>query len=83
MKHARGDFKERQFGAIRTKIGEALRAQYDLMEPPPRSLVDLLRKLEIRECAREITEARLYAEIDGCVAAMVRAANRKPRDPQA
>jgi hypothetical protein len=49
MKHAHDDFRERQFRSIRTKLGEALRAQYDLMEPPPQSLVDLLRKLEIRE----------------------------------
>jgi hypothetical protein len=83
MKHEHDDFRELQFGAIRTNLGEALREQYDLMEPPPQSLVDLLRKLEIRECAREITEARLYAEVDECVGAMVQAANKKPREPQA
>ena len=65
--------------AIRTKLGAALREQYDLTEPPGQSLIDLLRKLEIREGAREMTEARLFAEVDECVAAMVEAANGKPR----
>ncbi len=81
MKHAHDDFRERQFGAIRTKLGEALRARYDLTEPQPQGLVELLRQLEIRERSRETAEARLYAEVDECVAAMVDAANRKPRDP--
>ena len=65
--------------AIRTKLGAALREQYDLTEPPGQSLIDFLRKLEIREGAREMTEARLFAEVDECVAAMVEAANGKPR----
>jgi hypothetical protein len=82
MKHQHDDFRASQFKAIRTGLGGALREQYDLTEPPPQSLIDLLRKLEIRECAREITEGRLYAEFDECVAAMVQAANRKPREPQ-
>jgi len=81
MKHKHNDFRESQFKAIRIKLGGALREQYDLREPPPQSLVDLLRELEIRECAREITEARLYAEVDECVTAMVQAANGRPREP--
>ena len=83
MEHERDDFRASQFKTIRTKLGEALREQYDVTEPPPQSLIDLLRKMEIRECTREITEARLYAEVDECVAAMVQPADRKPREPQA
>ena len=64
--------------AIRTRLGAALREQYDLAEPPGQS-----RKLESRECARETTEARLYPEVDDSVATLVEAANSKPRKRQA
>jgi hypothetical protein len=60
-----------------------LREQHDLMESTPKGLVELLRRLEIRESGREISEARLYAEVDACVAEMVRAANRKPSSERA
>jgi hypothetical protein len=83
MKHRHDDFTQSQFGAIRTRLGEALREQYDLMESTPKGLVELLRRLEIRESGREISEARLYAEVDACVAEMVRAANRKPSSERA
>jgi hypothetical protein len=83
MKHQYDDFRASHFKAIRTRLGAALREQYDLTEPPAQSLIDLLRKLEISKCARETTEARLYAEVDECVAAMVQTANRKPRKPGA
>jgi hypothetical protein len=83
MKHRHDDFTQSQFRAIRTRLGEALREQYDLMESTPKGLVELLRRLEIRESGREISEARLYAEVDACVAEMVRAANRKPSSERA
>jgi hypothetical protein len=83
MKHRHDDFTQSQFGAIRTRLGEALREQYDLMESTPKGLVELLRRLEIRESGREISEARLYAEVDACVAEMVRATNRKPSSERA
>jgi hypothetical protein len=83
MKHRHDDFTQSQFGAIRTRLGEALREQYDLMESTPKGLVELLRRLEVRESGREISEARLYAEVDACVAEMVRAANRKPSSERA
>jgi hypothetical protein len=83
MKHRHDDFTQSQFGAIRTRLGEALREQYDLMESTPKGLVELLHRLEIRESGREISEARLYAEVDACVAEMVRAANRKPSSERA
>jgi hypothetical protein len=66
---------------IRTKLGEALREQYNLMDPTPPSLPELLSKLENSAHVRDITRGRLYAEIDECVAALVNAANRKPREP--
>jgi hypothetical protein len=67
--------------AIRTQLGEGLRAQHDLMEPLPPRLLDLLARLETRIYVRETREAKLYAEFDECVAALVGAANRKPREP--
>jgi hypothetical protein len=68
--------------AIRTKLGDALREQYDLLEPVPPSLVELLARLSASVRFRETTEAKLYAEIDECVAALVQAANRKPRETE-
>jgi hypothetical protein len=74
------DFKERPyFVAVRAKLGEALREKYDLMEPLSPGLLELLAQLDSRAHVRQIREAELYAEIDECVAAMVNAANRKPR----
>jgi hypothetical protein len=75
MKHQHDDFRQSQFGAIRTKLGKVLREQYDLTEPPPQSLVELLRQLDAR-VTRETTEARLYAAVDECVAAIVDTGNR-------
>jgi hypothetical protein len=68
--------------AIRTKLGDALREQYDLMKPVPPSLVELLTQLNARVRFRETTEAKLYAEIDECVAALVMAAHGKPQEPE-
>jgi hypothetical protein len=67
--------------AIRTKLGQALREQYNLAEPLPQSLVELLSQLDIGACVRDVTRERLCAEVDECVAAMVHAANRKSREP--
>jgi hypothetical protein len=68
--------------AIQTKLGDALREQYDLMEPVPPSLVELLAQLDTSVRHREARAAKLYAEFDRCVAALVCAANRKPREPE-
>jgi hypothetical protein len=76
------DFRDSRYdGAIRDKLGEALRKQHDLMEPLPPGLVELLGRLEAGAGVRETPRARLYAAVDECVAAMVHAANRKPREP--
>jgi hypothetical protein len=68
-------------GAIRDRPGEALRQQHDLMEPLPPGLVELLGRLEAGAGVRETPRTKLYAAVDECVAAMVRAAKRKPREP--
>jgi hypothetical protein len=76
-----GDFEERPyFVAVRSKLGEALREKYDLMEPLSPGLLALLAQLDTGINVRQTTEARLYAEFDECVAAMVFAADRKPRE---
>jgi hypothetical protein len=71
-----GDFRNSRYGgAIRAKLGETLRKRHDLVEPLTPRLLELLAQLDIRER----TEAKLYAEVDECVAVMVSAANGKPR----
>jgi hypothetical protein len=57
------------------KIGAALRDQYDLTEPPPQSLVDLLNQLDAR-IDRERTKARLYAAVDDAVTAVIDVAKK-------
>jgi hypothetical protein len=68
------------FRPVRTKLGEALREQYDLMEPVPPGLVELLSKLENSTHRRDTTSARLYARVDECITALADAANRRSRD---
>ncbi len=76
------DFRDSRYDcAIRDKLGEALRNKHDLMEPLPPGLVELLCRLEAGASVRETPGARLYAAVDECVAAMVRAANKKPGEP--
>jgi hypothetical protein len=78
-----GDFRDSRYdGAIRAKLGEALREKHDLMEPLAPQLLELLAQLDNGIYVRETTEAKLYAEIDECVAAMVCAANWKPSGPE-
>jgi hypothetical protein len=66
------------FPRIRAKLGEALREQYDLMEPLPQGLSELLRQLDTREREHDIAQARLSAELDESLEAMAHAANRQP-----
>ena len=68
------------FRPVRTKLGDALREQYDLMEPVPPSLIELLSKLENNTQRRDTTSARLYARVDECIAALADAA--RPRTPR-
>jgi hypothetical protein len=74
----RDDFSP-YFPPIRTKLGEALREQYDLMEPMPQGLAELLRQLDALERECDIARARLLAELDESLDAMAHAANRQPR----
>jgi hypothetical protein len=77
------DFRDSRYaGAIRAKLGETLRERHDLVEPLAPRLLELLAQLNISVHVRETTEAKLYAEVDECVAAMVCAANRKLREPE-
>jgi hypothetical protein len=78
MQRRRDDFSP-YFPPIRTKLGEALREQYDLMEPLPQGLAELLGQLDARERERDIAQARLLAELDESLEAMAHAANRQPR----
>jgi hypothetical protein len=55
-------------GAIRTKLGEALRQHYDLMEPMPQGILELVRELDTR--GHTATRERLFAEVERCLAAM-------------
>ena len=43
-------------------------------------LVELLGRLEAGAGVRDTNRARLYAAVDECVAAMVDAADRRPRE---
>jgi hypothetical protein len=70
------------YRAIRTKLGEGLRQQYDLMEPLPQGLVELLGQLDTSARVRDATRAKLYAEVKEGIKAMGDAANRKPREPR-
>jgi hypothetical protein len=55
MQGRHDDFKDSfYYRAIRTKIGAALRAQYDLTEPLPDRLAELLGELEQREDGKAV-----------------------------
>ena len=74
------DFRNSRYdGPVRAKLGATLRERHDLKEPLAPRLLELLAQLGTT--VRETEEAKLYAEVDECVAAMVCAANRKPREP--
>jgi hypothetical protein len=68
------DFRDGRYdGAIRTKIGAALRNQYNLRAPMPQGLIALLRKVDASDDIRDDTmlRERLFAQVDECVAAVV------------
>jgi hypothetical protein len=74
-----------EWDRIRRDIGSALRADYDVEEPAPQSLVALLKDLETRvrdadlARVRDIECERLLAKIDECVAELLRATGRQLR----
>jgi hypothetical protein len=71
-------FREKQLAAVRAKVAEGLRAEHDLVEPFAPRLVELLQQLDARALERETTEARLYAEVDESIAALIGLAPRRP-----
>jgi hypothetical protein len=71
----------RHDGAIRARLGEALRERHDLLEPLEPRLLELLAQLDTNVRLRETAKGKLYAEVDECIAALLHAANRKPREP--
>jgi hypothetical protein len=74
------DFRNSRYdGPVRAELGATLQERHDLKEPLAPRLLELLA--ELGTTVRETEEAKLYAEVDECVAAMVCAANRKPREP--
>jgi hypothetical protein len=68
-------------GAIRARLGEALRERHDLLEPLEPRLLELLAQLDTSVRLRETAKAKLYADVDECIAALVNAAHRKPHEP--
>jgi hypothetical protein len=64
--------------AVQAKLAEDLRAQHDLVEPLAPRLEELLKQLEAKTLERETADARLYAELEESIAALIHAAPRKP-----
>jgi hypothetical protein len=63
--------------AVQAKLAEDLRAQHDLMEPLAPRLEELLKQLEAKALERETADARLYAELEESIAALIHATPRK------
>jgi len=77
MQQHNHDFINRHLAAVRAKLAEGLRARHDLMEPLAPRLVELLQQLDAGALDRETTRARLYADLEEGVAAMVHSAPTK------
>ena len=63
---------------IRMDIGARLRIEHEVAEPPPRLLMALLKELEIHE--HDVEGQRLFAQVEGWVVELLRAAGRQPGD---
>jgi hypothetical protein len=74
-------FRDNHLASFQAKLAEDLRAQHDLLQPLPPRLKDLLKQLEAKARERETADARLYAELEESIAALIHAAPRK--SPQA
>jgi hypothetical protein len=68
----------RELDRIRTDIGARLRIEHAVTEPAPESLIALLKELVTR--VRDAKREKLFAQVDGRVAELLRAAGRRPRD---
>jgi hypothetical protein len=73
-------FREKHLAAVRAKLAEGLRAEHDLMEPLAPRLVELLKQLDARALERETAQARLNAELEESIAALLHSAPRKPAE---
>jgi hypothetical protein len=74
--NARPSIPERD--RIRRDIGARLRIEHAVTEPAPESLIALLKELVTR--VRDAKREKLFTEVDACVAELLRAADRRPRD---
>jgi hypothetical protein len=67
----------REFDRIRRDLGARLRIEHAVAEPAPQSLIALLKDLETR--VRDAERERVFAEVEGRVAELLRAV-RQLRD---
>lgn len=74
--NARTNFRE--LDRIRKDIGARLRIEHEVAEPPPQLLMALLKELEIHE--HDVEGQRLFAQVEGWVVELLRAAGRQPGD---
>ena len=68
----------REMDHIRSAVGSALRAEHEVSEPAPHSLIALLKELETRVRAAE--RERAFAEVECRVAELLCAVGRQPGD---
>jgi hypothetical protein len=69
--------KKSTLATVQAELSEDLRAQHDLMEPLAPRLEELLKQLEAKALERETADARLYAELEESIAALIHATPRK------
>ncbi len=77
MQQHNDHFPDNHLAAVRKRLAAGLRAKHDLMEPLGPRLEELLKQLEAKTLERETVEARLYAELEESIAALIHAAPRK------
>jgi hypothetical protein len=66
----------RELDRVRRDIGARLRIEHAATEPAPESLKALLKELVTR--VRDAKREKLLAEVDACLAELLRAAGRQP-----
>jgi hypothetical protein len=81
MQQHNDHFLDNHLAAVRSRLAEGLRAEHDLMEPLAPRFVELLQQLEAKALERDTAEARIYAELEESIAALIHAAPRKPLKP--
>jgi hypothetical protein len=78
MQQRNDHFRDNHLAAVRTRLAEGLRAEHDLMEPLGPRVAELLKQLEAKTLERETAQARIYAELEESIAALIHSAPRKP-----